>query len=191
MNVLPAHPAPQSSVMKVSWRSLDVVWRFALAGAVLVAAGLAVLGSGTCSKIEETVQADCMEFKFLAGRSYVAQASKNVAPLQVQTPVPLATTHDISASAQSSASAAVTKRRQGDGTLEGGIVGALAGLLIMGGLGVTNGNRASEPQRVSPADKIAELSELLRQNEELRQRLETASRRSTEDAELQDRKSVV
>ena len=145
-------------------------------------------GSETCSKIEKTVQVDCIEFRFLAGWSYVAQASNNVARLQVPTPVPLATTHDNSGLAQVSAIAVETKRRQGDGNLKAGIVGALAGLVIMGGLSVTNGNRASEPQRASSADKIAELSELLRQNEELRQRLETASRRSTEDAELQLRR---
>ena len=51
-----------------------------------------------------------------------------------------------------------------------------------------NGNQAIEGQRVPSASRIAELSELLRQNEELRQRLESASRRATEDAELQLRR---
>ena len=80
------------------------------------------------------------------------------------------------------------KRTHNDDRL-GGVV-AFAGRVVSGRFStmIGNGNQTIEGQRVPLTSTIAELSELLRQNEELRQRLESASRRATEDAELQLRR---
>jgi len=115
-----------------------------------------------------------------------ANGAEGEALLDIYVPIRHATTHDIIAVAQFSEIASELKREQEDASLEGVIVGALSGLVILAALFVivANGNRIIETQGASLANRIAQLSELLRQNEELRQRVQAASRRSTEDTEL-------
>ena len=124
------------------------------------------------------------------GEGTPANPAESVPLLDIYVPIRHATTHDIIAVAQFSEVAAELKRKQEDASLEGVILGALAGLVVLAALYVivANGNRTIETQRVSLAKRIAQLSELLQQNEELRLRVQTASRRSAEDAELQLRR---
>jgi signal transduction histidine kinase len=124
------------------------------------------------------------------GHGNGANPAEDVPLLDIYVPIRHATTHDIIAVAQFSEIAADLKRKQEDASLEGVVVGALAGLAAIAALYaiVENGNRTIETQRASLANRVAQLSELLQQNEALRQRVQTASRRFTEDAELQLRR---